>query len=104
MSTATLGRGTAASAWPLASPAAGRHIVLPGQTPEGGHVLSVLLNILFAKEAATWTPDKATREGSALYSPIRAFAPMIVPALGKTKWVRKAVDRVQEEMRTAAED
>ena len=43
MSTATLGRGTAASAWPLASPAAGRHIVLPGQTPEGGHVLSVLL-------------------------------------------------------------
>jgi len=67
-------------------------------------VLSVLLNILFAKEAATWTPDKATREGSALYSPIRAFAPMIVPALGETKWVRKAVDRVQQEMKTAAED
>ncbi|MCC7501217.1 MAG: CvpA family protein [Flavobacteriales bacterium] len=67
-------------------------------------VLSVLLNIIFAKEAATWTPDKATREGSALYAPIRDFAPMVVPALGETKWVRKAVDRVQEEMKTAAED
>jgi len=61
-------------------------------------VLSVLLNILFAKEAASWTPDKATRDGSVLYAPVRAFAPLVVPALGETKWVRKAIDRAQEEV------
>ncbi len=61
-------------------------------------VLSVLLNILFAKEAAPWTPDRAAREGSSLYAPIRAFAPLIVPALGETKWVRQAIDRAQQEV------
>lgn len=67
-------------------------------------VLSVLLNILFAKEAAAWTPKKETREGSALYEPLRAFAPMIVPALEESKWVRKAIKDVQRKVGEAAEE
>lgn len=60
-------------------------------------MLSVLLNILFAKEQAGWPPDQATREGSALYAPMKAFAPMIVPALGSSKWMKKAVQDLENE-------
>lgn len=67
-------------------------------------VLSVLLNILFAKEEASWTPDRRTREGSALYAPVRAFAPLLVPALGETKWVKKALERVEKEVQEATAD
>ena len=66
-------------------------------------VLSVVLNILFAKEAAAWTPNKETREGSVLYEPLRAFAPLILPALGETKWVRKAIDEVEREVTDAVD-
>lgn len=58
-------------------------------------VLSVLLNILFAKEAASWTPNEETREGSTLYEPLREFAPMIIPALKETKWIRKAINEMK---------
>lgn len=61
-------------------------------------VLSVLLNILFAKEQASWTLDTKTREGSVLYAPVRAFAPLLVPALGETKWVKSALERVEKEL------
>lgn len=64
-------------------------------------VLSVLLNILFAKEAAAWTPKQVPREGSALYEPLRAFAPMILPALGETKWVKRAVEEMKARMEKA---
>jgi membrane protein required for colicin V production len=67
-------------------------------------VLSVLLNILFAKEEASWTPDRRTREGSVLYAPVRAFAPLLVPALGGTKWVKKALERVEKEVQEATAD
>ncbi len=67
-------------------------------------VLSVLLNILFATEGAAWTPDRGTREGSQLYAPLRAFAPLLVPALGETTWVRNALDRLELELREAAPD
>ena len=67
-------------------------------------VISVLLNIAFAKEQASWTPSEKTREGSRLYEPLRAFAPMIVPALKETKWVKKAIEQVNAEVEEATNE
>ena len=58
-------------------------------------VLSVLLNILLAKEASSWPPDRKARESSVVYGPLRAFAPMVVPALADTKWVKKAMEELK---------
>lgn len=59
-------------------------------------VLSVLLNVMMARQAAGWPPDERARKGSALHGPIRAFAPAILPALEGTKWVDRAMDQVEE--------
>jgi hypothetical protein len=32
------------------------------------------------------------------FAPLRAFAPIIVPALGETTWVKQAIDQVKEEV------
>lgn len=58
--------------------------------------LSVLLNLLLGYSEGTM-PPAALREGSALHSPLRAFAPVLVPAVGETKWVQWAVERIREE-------
>jgi len=59
--------------------------------------LSILLNLLVG-----WTddafPPKSVREESTLHAPIRAFAPLVIPALGETKWVKETMDRVKEEV------
>lgn len=61
-------------------------------------VLSVLLNVLDAAPVAGVNERmKKASNGSALYGPVRGFAPMIVPALGKTKWVRRVIDDVKKE-------
>lgn len=62
-------------------------------------VLSVVLNLLFAREKAGWPPDQATREGSTLYEPIKSFAPLIIPALKRTKWIERALDELPSELR-----
>ena len=57
--------------------------------------LSILLNIL-AGYGKGELPPKPVVDGSALYGPMLATAPMIVPALGSTKWISNALDAVRE--------
>ncbi len=61
-------------------------------------VISVLLNILMAHERGSAMIPKETREGSKLYEPLSAFAPLIVPALRGTKWVKRAIEEVKTEV------
>jgi membrane protein required for colicin V production len=57
--------------------------------------LSVAFNLLVGYSEGTMPPANV-REASRFYAPIRAFAPMLVPALGDTKWVRYAVEELKE--------
>ena len=41
---------------------------------------------------------------SALFGPLRAFAPAVIPALGETKWVKKALDELKAEVEKATND
>lgn len=62
-------------------------------------MLSVLLNVAMAERSFGLADQvKKGAEGSVLFAPLHAFAPLLVPALGETKWVRKAIDQVQEEV------
>lgn len=65
--------------------------------------LSIALNLLVGYSEGTMPPDEV-REGSQLYAPLRAFAPLIVPVLGETKWVQHAVDLVTEEVEELSRD
>lgn len=58
-------------------------------------MLSVVLNILAAMASGGGIIPKGMVDGSALYRPLRAFAPAIVPALGETVWVEDAVDALK---------
>ncbi len=55
-------------------------------------LLSVFLNILLAKQDSDWAPPVKTMKNSVLISPLREFAPAVIPSLGETKWVRKVLD------------
>ena len=57
--------------------------------------LSIALNLIVGFSDGA-TPDEKTREGSRLFAPIRAFGPMIVPAVGETKWVKRTIDALRE--------
>ncbi len=61
-------------------------------------VLSVVLNILFAKHDSAWAPSLEAQRRSVLFEPLRAVAPAIIPALGRTKWVKKAIEDVKREV------
>jgi membrane protein required for colicin V production len=58
--------------------------------------LSIMLNLL-----AGWSddafPPRNVREESTLHAPLTAFAPLLIPALGETKWVKETIDRAKEE-------
>lgn len=56
--------------------------------------LSVVLNLLVGYTEGAMPPADA-RDASALYAPVRGFAPLLVPALGETKWVQWAVEEVK---------
>lgn len=58
--------------------------------------LSVAFNLLAGYTDGGMPPAEA-REGSALYTPLAAFAPLLIPELSGTKWVKNAVERVQQE-------
>lgn len=60
-------------------------------------VLSVVLNLLggFSSEAM---PGAEARKDSRLYGPVRAFAPLVLPVLGDTKWVKAAAERFQQDL------
>lgn len=56
-------------------------------------VLSVLLNILSASSIGRVGESvNDARQGSMLYASVRAFAPLIFPALAETKWVKKTIE------------
>ncbi|MBP8822147.1 MAG: CvpA family protein [Flavobacteriales bacterium] len=58
-------------------------------------MLSVVLNMLSAHARTSSLVSGDALIGSTLFTPLRAFAPLIVPALGETKWVKNAMDAVQ---------
>lgn len=68
-------------------------------------VLSVLLNIALGNEASRAIPDHRSRNESKLYHPVRAFAPLLVPALKDTKWMARAWEAMRkwEKDRAASE-
>ncbi len=57
--------------------------------------LSIALNLLAGYSGDTLPPTEA-RTGSTLYYPVKAFSPLFIPALGQTKWLKHALDEVQE--------
>jgi membrane protein required for colicin V production len=66
-------------------------------------VLSILLNLVLAWPSTAGLLPAAAREGSVLFSPVRAFAPLLVPGLDENKWVRKAMDEVRGSVEKAVE-
>jgi membrane protein required for colicin V production len=60
-------------------------------------MLSVLLNLLAGWSDGTM-PSRDAREGSGLHDPLRAMAPLVLPALGRTEWVGDAARRLREEV------
>ncbi len=58
-------------------------------------ILSVILNMLMGYSGGAIPPAEA-RAGSMLMAPVQAVAPMLVPALEGTKWVRRAVEEVKQ--------
>jgi hypothetical protein len=62
--------------------------------------LSVVLNVVLALagQYEHFTPSKATLKGSVLFEPLRALAPEIVPALGNSKWVERALEQFDREV------
>lgn len=65
-------------------------------TVRSAFTLSVLLNLVLGYSDGAM-PPAAVREGSALHSPLQAFAPVLVPAVGQAKWVQWAVEQIREE-------
>ncbi|MBK9419119.1 MAG: CvpA family protein [Flavobacteriales bacterium] len=59
--------------------------------------LSIALNLLVGYTEGAM-PPKEWCAGSALYGPVRQLAPLVVPALGETKWVKDAVEVVKQEV------
>jgi membrane protein required for colicin V production len=58
--------------------------------------LSIILNLLVGWSDGRM-PSPEVRNASALYGPVRAFAPFIIPPLGETKWVKEVVDQLKQE-------
>lgn len=59
--------------------------------------LSVAFN-LFMGYSDGALPPAGAREGSTLYPTVQAFAPLLVPALGETKWIKNVVDSARKEL------
>lgn len=64
--------------------------------------LSVALNLFMGYSDGTIPPAEA-RKASMFYSPVEAFAPLLVPALDETKWIKNVVDRARQELDDAVE-
>ncbi len=67
-------------------------------------VLSVVLNVFYAKHQSAWAPSLKVQQESVLFEPLRAFAPAVIPALGETKWVKRAIDQVKAGMEDLSTD
>lgn len=58
-------------------------------------MLSIAFNLLVGYTGGELPPSEA-RKDSTLFVPVEAFAPFFIPDVGGTKWVKRAVDRVQQ--------
>lgn len=58
--------------------------------------ISIMLNLLNGYTAGD-KPSVEAREGSVLYPPVRAFAPLVFGPLGGTKWLEDVAERVRQE-------
>lgn len=67
-------------------------------TLRGAFVLSVLLNVLMARAELAHAAPKKLLEGSVMYAPLRSFAPFFIPALKESKWVKRALEELQQEV------
>jgi membrane protein required for colicin V production len=61
--------------------------------------LSLVLNLMLGYTEGAFPPERA-RRASALAEPLRAFAPLVVPQLEDTKWMK----RLREELGRATAD
>ncbi|MCO5275534.1 MAG: CvpA family protein [Flavobacteriales bacterium] len=61
-------------------------------------VLSVALNILMVRTEVSGLIPHRTLEQSMLFPSLRAFAPMIVPALGDTQWLKDGLQALKDEV------
>jgi len=59
-------------------------------------MLSILVNLLASYTDGRIPPENA-RNGSALYAPIAAFAPVVLPPLAESKWVKDLIERTKAE-------
>ncbi len=59
-------------------------------------MLSVTLNLVLAYTDNGIPPVEA-REASALHDPIRSFAPLLLPDMQETKWVKEIIEQLKEE-------
>ena len=57
---------------------------------------SILLNLVANYGGAM--PSKDTTENARLYAPVMALAPAIVPAVKESKWLKRTVDDVRNEV------
>lgn len=62
-----------------------------------GFTLSIALNLVLGYSEGAF-PPVAVREGSAFYTPLQAFAPLAVPQLQETKWLRQLKQAAEELM------
>lgn len=47
-------------------------------------------------------PEPAVCEGSALYTPLRGIAQLLIPVLRDSKWVKRTIEQVKEEAKAVA--
>ncbi len=59
-------------------------------------MLSITLNLLIAYSDGS-IPPADIRSASLLAAPIRSLAPILLPALGETKWVKAVIEDLKEE-------
>ena len=60
-------------------------------------VISIMLNILIAYTQNSF-PPQALREGSALHDPIQSFAPVVLPRLGESKWLKEMIEQLKRDV------
>ena len=60
-------------------------------------ILSIALNLLAGYSGGAFPPTKA-RTDSTFHDPVKALAPLVIPALDQTKWLKHALDEVQEDV------
>lgn len=58
-------------------------------------IVSVVLNLLISKAGPGGLLSSPTIRGSVLFPPLRAVAPLLVPAFGDSHWVQQAMDRLK---------